>query len=67
MEQQHGSTRAPLAFLAAGALGESIIPAINKLQDVFSQVGGGCWRVPPPGLCVAFAAPQLILPHSTAV
>lgn len=30
-----------LAFLAAGSLGESIIPAINKLQDVFSQVGGG--------------------------
>lgn len=26
-------------FLAAGSLGESIIPAINKLQDVFSQVG----------------------------
>lgn len=27
-----------LAFLAAGSLGESIIPAINKLQDVFSQL-----------------------------
>jgi hypothetical protein len=28
-----------MPFLASGSLGESIIPAINKLQDVFSQVG----------------------------
>jgi dynamin 1-like protein len=27
-----------MSFLASGSLGESIIPAINKLQDVFSQV-----------------------------
>ncbi|PRW60097.1 dynamin-related 3B-like isoform A [Chlorella sorokiniana] len=27
-----------VAFLASGSLGESIIPAINKLQDVFSQL-----------------------------
>lgn len=41
-----------LAFLAAGSLGESIIPAINKLQDVFSQVGAAAgrrrWRWCPP-------------------
>lgn len=34
-----------LPFLS-GSLGESIIPAINKLQDVFSQVR----RRPPPWL-----------------
>ncbi|KAI3436285.1 hypothetical protein D9Q98_002338 [Chlorella vulgaris] len=27
-----------MSFLASGSLGESIIPAINKLQDVFSQL-----------------------------
>lgn len=41
-----------LAFLASGSLGESIIPAINKLQDVFSQVGA----CPPPWVLLLAAA-----------
>lgn len=38
MEPQTTPRGTPLGFLASGSLGESIIPAINKLQDVFSQV-----------------------------
>lgn len=38
MELQTTPRGTNMAFLASGALGESIIPAINKLQDVFSQV-----------------------------
>lgn len=39
-------------FLASGSLGESIIPAINKLQDVFSQVGGDVLEPPEAGVAV---------------
>ncbi|KAL4459064.1 hypothetical protein ABPG75_013929 [Micractinium tetrahymenae] len=38
MEPQTTPRGTPLGFLASGSLGESIIPAINKLQDVFSQL-----------------------------
>lgn len=38
MEPQTTPRGTNLAFLASGSLGESIIPAINKLQDVFSQL-----------------------------
>ncbi len=30
---------------AAGTLGDALIPIINKLQDIFSQVGGSLSRV----------------------
>lgn len=62
-----------LAFLASGSLGESIIPAINKLQDVFSQVpacgraagaaqapvGAAAARPRQPGAPPAPSRPQL--------
>lgn len=41
------ASHSSLAFLASGSLGESIIPAINKLQDVFSQVRGRTECVAP--------------------